>query len=96
MRAARSAGKPKTPVLMAGKAMLRRPWRSAKAKQIILSLVAALPNGADRMDDVASGQAIASCQLGLAGRAAAEGATLLQQLRPRRPMNGPIYAAAAE
>jgi hypothetical protein len=59
-------------------------------------VAAVLVHRADRVDDVAGGQAVAPGQARLAGRAAAEGAALGQQLGAGRAVDGPVHTAAAE
>src|SRR5205814_1667539 len=57
---------------------------------------AATPDRTDGVDHPARGQRVAACQAHVAGGAAAEPTTLLEQPWPRRPMNGAVDAAAAE
>jgi hypothetical protein len=68
----------------------------ATSQQFILAMIAIPPDGADRVNDPPGRQTIALCDSGLAGWTTAERATLLQQLRPRRSMNGPIHTAATK
>ena len=57
---------------------------------------AAPPARADRMDDVARGQAIAFGDPGLAGGAAAQCAALLKELPPGGAVDGAVHSAAAQ
>src|SRR5262249_16297332 len=65
-------------------------------KQVVLALVAAAPHRTARLDDVLGLEAIAAGDLGGAGVAAAERATLGEKVRPGGAVNGAIDAAATE
>src|SRR5262249_38238525 len=65
-------------------------------KQVVLPRVAAGPLRTDRVDDVLGFEAIAACDLGGAGVAAAERATFGEKVRPGGAVDGAIDAAAAE
>ena len=68
----------------------------ARGEELVLRVVAALPNGADRMDDVAGGQLTRRRRLRIAGLAAAESAAFLENGGPAAAMNGSVHAAAAQ
>src|SRR5215831_10362126 len=68
----------------------------ARGEELGLALATAVPDRADRVNHVSRGEAIAPRDPGLAGLAAAEAATFLQELRPRRAMDGPVHSAAAQ
>jgi len=68
----------------------------ARGEQRLLVRAAAAPDRADRVDDVAGGEAVAPGDLRLARRAAAERAAFRQKLRPGGPVNGAVDPAAAE
>lgn len=53
------------------------------------------PMGRDRVDDVLAGQLVPARDLGLPNRAAAQLQAVLQQLRPRRPLDRPVDATPA-
>src|SRR5262244_1963032 len=55
----------------------------ARGEEFGLALATAVPDRADRVNYVSRGEAIAPRDPGLAGLAAAEAATFLQELRPR-------------
>ena len=59
-------------------------------------MVAALPDGADRVDDVTRGQLAGRRRLRIAGLAAAESAAFLENGGPAAAMNGSVHAAAAQ
>ena len=48
------------------------------------------------MEDIARWQAVAACELGVPGFAAAQGTALLQKPRPCGSVDGPVHAAAAQ
>src|SRR3989338_10429611 len=54
------------------------------------------PDRADGMDDMFGRQFISSGDLGLAGRAAAEGRAFLQKLRPGRAVNGAVHPTTTQ
>src|SRR5262249_3184077 len=83
----------------AGEAVIARELQAAPiagGEQRGPVLVAAAPARPDGVNDVARLQPVAERDLGVAGVAAVEAATLLQQLRPRPTVDRPVYAAAAE
>ena len=61
-----------------------------------LAVLTAVPHRADGVDDVAARQAVRARDFGLAGPAAAQRPALLEQLRPRRPVDAPIHPASAQ
>ena len=61
-----------------------------------LTVLTAVPHRADGVDDVAARQAVRAGDLGLASPAAAQRPALLEQLRPRRPVDAAIHAATAQ
>jgi len=61
-----------------------------------LTALTAVPHRADGVDDVAARQAVRARDFGLAGPAAAQRPALLEQLRPRRPVDAPIHPASAQ
>jgi hypothetical protein len=65
-------------------------------EEFIFAGLAALPDRADRVNDMPRGQPVASGNLGVSGGAAVQRATLREQLRPGNAMNRAVYAAAAE
>src|SRR5262249_22628654 len=65
-------------------------------KQVVLALAAAAPHRPDRVDDVLGFETIAAGDLGRAGGAAAERATLGEKVRGGGAVDGAIDAAAAE
>src|SRR5215831_7919187 len=67
----------------------------ARGEELGLALATAAPDRADRVNHVSRDEAIAARDPGLAGLAATEAATLLEQLRPRRAVGGPVHSAAA-
>ena len=73
------------------RASWHRRWPAAAPRRL-----AALPDRADGVDDMAGLEAIAARDLGLAGLAAAERAAFGEQLRPGGAMDGAVDAAAAE
>src|SRR5215831_5812542 len=68
----------------------------ARGEELGLALAAATPDRADSVNHVSRGEAIAPRDPGLASLAATEAATLLQELRPRRAMDGAVHAASAQ
>jgi hypothetical protein len=68
----------------------------ARGKQLGLALIAAMPDRADGVDDVARGKVARGRRLRVANLAAAEPPALLQDRRPACPVNGSIHPAAAE
>jgi len=79
--------------MMAGE---RQAVAVAAGEQVALALIAALPDRADAVDDIAGRQPIAARDPRLSGRAAADAPALLQQFRPGGAMDRAIHAAAAE
>jgi predicted ABC-type transport system involved in lysophospholipase L1 biosynthesis ATPase subunit len=65
----------------------------ASRQQCRLARAAALPDGADGVDHIFTGQAVTPGQLRPAGFAAAQPPAFLQQLRPCGAMNRPVHAA---
>jgi len=65
-------------------------------RQRRLASVAAAPDRADRVDDVARRKPVAARQPRLAGRAAAQGAALGQEPWPGGAVNGAVDTAAAQ
>ena len=61
-----------------------------------LAVLTAVPHRAHGVDDVAARQAVRAGDLGLAGPATAQRPALLEQLRPRRPVDAAIHAATAQ
>ena len=61
-----------------------------------LAVLTAVPHRAHGVDDVAARQAVRVRDLGLAGSATAQRSALLEQLRPRRPVDAAIHAASAQ
>jgi len=57
---------------------------------------AAMPDRSDGVDHMPRGQAKASGDLGITGRAAAKRLARSQQFRPRRAMDRPVNAAPAQ
>src|SRR5262249_42119854 len=68
----------------------------ARGEEVGLTLAAATPDRADRVNHVSRGEAIASRDPGLTGSAATEATTLLQELRPRRAMDGAVHPPSAQ
>ena len=68
----------------------------ARGEKLGLALAAATPDRADRVNDVSRGEAIAPSDPRMPRGAPAEAATFLEQLRARRPVDGAVYAAAAQ
>ena len=68
----------------------------ARREQLVLAAAAAVPDGADRVDDVARRKVARGGGLRLAGLAAAEPPALLQDRWPAGAVNGAVDAAAAE
>ena len=61
-----------------------------------LAALTAVPHRAHGVDDVAARQAVRAGDLGLAGSATAQRPALLEQLRPRRPVDAAINAASTQ
>ena len=61
-----------------------------------LAVFPVLPHRANRMYYIFAGQAVSPRDFGLAGFAPAQGSALRQQLRPRRPVDTAVHAAAAQ
>ena len=74
----------------------RQGARVRRGEQLLLPRVAASPDRADGVDDMARLEAVAARDLGLARVAAAERAALREQLGARGAMDGAIHAAPAE
>ncbi len=99
-----ASGYPYAPQLIAGNAIDASPCADgelqrtpvARGQQLRLAGVAAMPHRADRVDDVARRQAIATRDLGIAGGAAAEGPAFGEQFGSGRAMDRAIDAAAAQ
>jgi hypothetical protein len=68
----------------------------ARGEKLVLAFAAAVPDRPDGVDHMARPQPISFCDLGVAGRAAAQCQALRKQLGPGRAVNGPIDAAAAK
>ena len=68
----------------------------AAREQFILTVVAAVPDRADSVNDPFGGEFVAARDFGLAGGAAAERTAFRQQFRAGGAMNGAIHPAAAE
>ena len=67
----------------------------ARCQCVIFALTSAVPDRSDRMNDMASRQAIARGQLRIAGLAAMQPAALGKQFRPGGAMDRPIDPTAA-
>lgn len=61
-----------------------------------LAVLTAVPHRTDGVDHIFARQAVRACDLGLAGPAAAQRPALLEQFRPRRPVDAAIHAATAQ
>jgi hypothetical protein len=61
-----------------------------------LAAGAAVPHGADRVDDIPARQTVALRDLRIARAAAAERAAFGQQFRPRGAVDAPVHSPAAE
>ena len=61
-----------------------------------LAVLTAVPHRADCVDHIFARQAVRAGELGLAGPAAAQRPALLEQLRPRRPVDAAVHAASAQ
>ena len=68
----------------------------AAGKQFIFSRLAAVPDRAGRMDDIAAGETISLCRLGFSRSAAAEGAALCEQFRAGCTVDRAVHTAAAQ
>src|SRR5262245_28368271 len=68
----------------------------AGGERLGLSVLAASPNGTDRVYDVASRQGVTGRDARLAGRAPAEQAAFIEQSGAGGAVDGPVHAAAAE
>ena len=55
-----------------------------------------MPHGAHRVDHILGGQFVPLGGFGLPGLTAVEDAALGQQLRARRPVDGPVHAPAPQ
>src|SRR5699024_5143832 len=58
--------------------------------------ISALPDRPRRMDHIAAGKLIGSCDLCLPGLTAVKCAALFQKLRPCRPVDRPVHTASAK
>ena len=58
--------------------------------------MSALPDRPRRMDHIAAGKLISSCDLCFPGLTAVKCATLFQKLRPCRPVDCPVHTASAK
>ena len=67
----------------------------AGGEQLRLAVIAAVPDGADGVDDVFAGKRIRAGELCLTGLAAAEPQALREQPRPRRTVDAAVHPAAA-
>ena len=74
----------------------RKRGAIAGGEQLVLALVAAAPDRADRMNDVPGLEPIAAGDLGGTGVATAQRLAFGQQLRSGGAMDGAVDAAAAE
>ena len=68
----------------------------ARRQRLVFACAAAVPDRADGMNDVPSGQPVSQSDFGAAGLAAMEGAAFREKLGPSRPVNGAFDAAPAE
>src|SRR5262249_18470304 len=65
-------------------------------EELVFPRPAAAPHRSDGVDHVAGGEPTGAGHAGVAGRAAAEPAALLENGRPAGPVDGPVDAAAPE
>jgi hypothetical protein len=68
----------------------------ARRQRFVFALVSAVPDRTHGMNHMPCRQPITSGDFGIAGGAAMERAAFRQQLRPGRPMDRTIHAAAAK
>ena len=68
----------------------------ARGKQFIFAVTAAVPDRADRVNDMPRRKAVSAGDLGLARRASIKGAALLEQFAAGSAMNRAIHTAATE
>ena len=68
----------------------------ARGERLVLALVAAVPDRADGVDDVAGGEVVAAGDARLAGGAAAKGPALGYQLGAGGAVNGAVDAGPAK
>ena len=74
----------------------RKTTPIATRKQVVLAVVAVVPDRADGVNDPPGWKFAAPGGFGLTRRATAEGAAFRQQFRPGGAMNGAIHATPAE
>ncbi|MPN39368.1 hypothetical protein SDC9_186896 [bioreactor metagenome] len=65
-------------------------------QKLILIVLSAVPYRSRRMDHILGRQPVALCDFGLPRFAPVQGPALLQKLRTRCPVNGPVDPAPAE
>ena len=74
----------------------RKAGAIAGGQLLPLAALSAVPHGTHGVDHIFTGQAVGFRDLGLAGFAAAKPPALLEQLRPRRPVDAAVHAAPAQ